>query len=199
MSSRERKSNTVARASHSEMTAEFVDAEEGDALRWVQPGVGNRYHELKSDKGVLAKLKWKGMYGSLAYVLTNEGIFTLKRAGFLNPYVTVRRKAGISDLAKFDVDLGITGTIEFTEGPRFEVKRPSMIRRRWVVVNWNDEPLFTIVKKKGGRYSADVPMSANPRETKHMMLICAIVWYAFILSAEEWNFESEGQHVGTGA
>ena len=174
------------------MSSEFAETEEGDTLRWVQPVAGNRYHELRSPKGVHAKLKWKGMYGSLAYVLTGDDIFTLKRAGVLDPHVTVRRKKATSDLAEFDVDLGITGTIAFCDGPTFEVKRPSMLRRRWVVVNWNEEPLMTIKNKGGVKCAAEVSISADPRRTDFLLLLSAIVWYAFILSSEEWQGEPKG-------
>ena len=175
------------------MSPEFVEAEKGDVLRWVQPIAGNRYHELRSKKGVHAKMKWKEMYGSLAYVLTKDDTFTLKRRGFLDPHVTIRRKKGTADLAAFHVDLGITGMIEFRDGPAFEVRRPSVLRRRWVIVDWNNEPLIIVSRKSGGKFLADVSIEANPRSTDSLLLLSAIVWYAFILSSEEWISDSSGE------
>lgn len=182
------------------MATEFADTRDKETLHWVQPVAGNRYHELRSRKGVHAKLKWKGMYGSLAYVLTNEGTFTLKRAGFLNPHVTVRMRPENTEIAKFNVDLGITGTIELRDGSKFNVRRPSALRRRWAVfstrTDWDERPLLTIKNAKTGKFAAEVYFRADPRNTGFLILISAIIWYAFILSTEEWTGEPEMQNAG---
>jgi hypothetical protein len=175
------------------MTAmDFAKTEYGDILRWVQPVAGNRYHELRSRSGIHAKLKWKGMYGSLAYVHTSEGTFTLKRAGFLNPRVTVRMRPGDSDVAVFDVNIGITGTIAFDDGPKFEVRRPKTLRRQWSIVDWDDRSIITVKNTGSGRFSSEVAIRTDPRKIRHSLLMSAIVWYAFIVSIEEWEGSQEG-------
>jgi hypothetical protein len=182
------------------MPAEFVVTRDKDVLRWVQPVAGNRYHELRSSKGVHAKLKWKGMYGSLAYVHTNDGTFTLKRGGFLHPKVTVRMRPRNREIASFDVDLGITGTIRFGNDDGYDVSRPNILRRRWVVrsirPDWDDRPLMTIEKRGSGKMSGEVYFRADPRFTKFLVLTSAIIWYSFILSIEEWAAEPEGPKEG---
>lgn len=173
------------------MASEFAETRERDVLLWVQPVVEGRYHELRSRKGVHAKLKWKGMYGSLAYAHTSDGTFTLKRAGFLHPRVTVRSRPGDQGIATFEVFFGITGTIEFIGGPKYEVRRPKPLRREWTVADDAGRAVLTIKKKRNPNFAAEVVVKANPRHTKFLILLSAIVWYAFILSLEEWEMKPQ--------
>ena len=179
------------------MPKDFAETRDKDVLRWVQPVAGNRYHELRSREGVHAKLKWKGMYGSLAYVHTNDGTYTLKRAGFLHPRVTIRKRPENREIGSFEVHLGVTGTIRFPDSIGYEVLRKNTLRRCWEIrptrADWDDRPMMTIQKKGSGKFAAEVCFRADPKFTRFLLLTSAIVWYAFILSLEEWVAEPEGQ------
>jgi hypothetical protein len=132
------------------------------------------------------------MYGSLAFVHTPDGTFTLKRAGFLHPRVTVRMRPDDRDIGVFDVSLGVTGTILFHDGTTYEVRRPKKLKRDWIVTDPDNKQVLTIKNVKTAKLTADTTIEANPRNAKYLLLADAIVWYAFILSVEEWAGDHEG-------
>ena len=87
-------------------------------MEWIQPKAMMRHHVLRSGQDLYATLTWVKVFGSLAEASTADGRFTLKRGGFLRPYVTIRDASLENDIAVLKIGLFRHGSIEFGNGKR---------------------------------------------------------------------------------
>ena len=60
-------------------------------LKWEQPSGFKEEYELRSGEELVATLRFRSSYGSLATGESGDGCWTFKRVGFWQPRVTVRR------------------------------------------------------------------------------------------------------------
>lgn len=89
----------------------------GAALRWEQPKASKMEYELRQDENVLATLRFRSMFGSLATAESAAGCWTFKRVGFWQPKVTVRVCGSETDLATFTNNTWSGGgTLELPDG-----------------------------------------------------------------------------------
>jgi hypothetical protein len=173
-------------------------------LRWTQPNALVRYHELRGVGGLYATLRWKKMFGSLAVGESNQAKFTFKRAGFLRPYITVRRERLVSDFATLrfasgsqfvNSVTGPNGVLELESGERFAFVRTSIWNRVWAFVNPSRDPLVTFKKRSKVKPEAEVSIIGDPERIPHIDLLLMLGWYAIILDYEEAE-AAVGTHPG---
>jgi len=99
-------------------TLDEIDNFEG--LKWVQTGrLESRL--LAPDNEQVARLIWKNSWGSLATGESADGIWTMKRKGFLHPKITIR--SSISDVGIVTMSLGGSGILELAEVPGYRFDR----------------------------------------------------------------------------
>jgi len=172
----------------------FAVSPRGKKVVWTRPKSLARYHELRSDGGLYATLKWKNTFGSLAVGECREGRFTLKRGGFLRPYVTVRREGYDSNLAVMrfssgsviaNAAFGITGTLEFVTGHRYAFNRLSFWNSKWAFSDENGVPLVTFNRKMKGRPTAEVVINESYDDIEYIHILLIIGWYVIMLDYEE--------------
>ena len=180
----------------------YIKEPVGASLKWSQPNAMIRYHELRSDGGLYATVKWKKMFGSLAVGECREGKFTLKRGGFLKPYVTVRKGNLDSNLAVMRFRSGSVlvntvlspgGVLEFEAGHRFEFNRLSFWKSRWAFTDESGVQLVTFDRKNKGKPSGSITLRCDPREIDDINVLLILGWYVIIL-----NYEEEEAAVGLG-
>lgn len=106
-------------------------------LNWIQSGPSKREFELRGETGVFGNLKWKKHFGSLATAVTNDGEWTLKRAGFLHPRVSARTAGSNRDIAIFKPGWTGTGTVEFETGLKLSWVNKSFLYSGWAFMNPN--------------------------------------------------------------
>ena len=58
-------------------------------LSWIQPKARERFFELRSGDPLFATLSFRSGFGTMATAETAEGSWTFKRAGFLNPRISI--------------------------------------------------------------------------------------------------------------
>jgi len=171
-------------------------------LKWTQPHALTRYHELRLDGALFATLRWKKMFGSLAVAEFYEGSYTFKRAGFLRPYITIRREDAKRNLAimRFisgsiirNAMLGLTGTLEFETGERFAFNRLSFWKPRWAFSDENGNLLATLDRKVKGKPSGMVTVNRDFIHMPYLHILVVVGWYAIIL-----DYEEEEAAIGTG-
>jgi hypothetical protein len=181
---------------------EYIKGQIGQELNWTQPHALRRYHELRSDRGLYATLKWKRMFGSLAVAECSEGRYSFKRAGFLRPYVTVREENSESDLAimKFrsgsvfmNTAFGLSGVLEFETGSRFTFNRLSFWKSRWAFADVNGVPVVTFERKMRGKPTGKVTIDCDSRREPYLHILLTVGWYVIIL-----DYEEEEAAIGTG-
>jgi hypothetical protein len=165
----------------------------GSKLSWVQPRALERYHELRSDQDVYATLTWLKVFGSLAEAQTTEGKFTLKRGGFMRPYVTIRDVALDNDIAVLKIGMFGHGTIEFSNGKRITVISKRFWSFEWEFIDENGQTLCSIRQRaKVMKYSADVSFFELVRKDHDLMTILLLGWYTIILMSQEAATASAG-------
>jgi hypothetical protein len=104
---------------------------------------GGRAFELRSGADVVATLAFEKLFGSLATGRTATGAWTFKRAGFLQPRVTVREAGAELDLAVFHPTWTGSGEVEFGAGVRVHWRSFGFWSREWAFVRGAEERLVT--------------------------------------------------------
>jgi hypothetical protein len=172
----------------------YIMEPDGQTLTWTQLKPLIRYHELRSNGGLYATLKWKKMYGSLAVGEGHEGRFTYKRAGFLRPYVTVRREGANGDYAVLRLAsssvivntlFGPSGILEFETGHRFLFNRLSFWKSRWAFTDEQGNLVMTFEKRTRRKPTATVTVNGDFRHIPHFDVLLVLGWYVIILDYEE--------------
>jgi len=88
----------------------------GRELRWVK----SKGYELRDGDDVVATLRFRSTWGSLATAESADGCWTFKRVGFLQTRVTIRKCESDEETAVFKHNSWTGGgTLEFPDGRRF--------------------------------------------------------------------------------
>jgi len=154
----------------------------GKTLEWVHPKLLRRHYELRSANDLYATLTWQGAFGSLAIGDCAEGKFSLKRCGFLHPYVTVRKQPFDTDYGRLQLDMGYNGVLQFIDGRTFRFQKLSFWKMHWGFIDVSEKLLCTIRDTlKGGEVTIDTAM----RDSPHLSILMILGWYVMILRREE--------------
>jgi hypothetical protein len=158
----------------------------GNSLQWVQPKLTARRHELRSGDDVFATLTWVKTFGSLAEAVTADGKFTLKRGGFVRPYVSIRDVAYDSEVAVLKIGLMGHGTIEFTNGRKITVLSTRFWSYEWDLMSEGGQLLCKVKKKvKVAVNAAEVAVADDVRKDRDLLLLIVMCWYAMVLISDE--------------
>ncbi len=172
----------------------YIMEPDGRTMAWTRPNVLRRYYELRSDGALYASLKWKKMFGSLAVGESRAAKFTFKRAGFLRPFVTVRREGSGGDFAvlKFssgsiimNTMFGPSGILKFESGEKFLFSKLSFWKSRWAFTDLDGNTIVTFDKRKTGRPSGTATMNSEIRSRINADLLLMLGWYVIVLDHEE--------------
>jgi hypothetical protein len=155
-------------------------------LRWTQPKALVRHHELRSDQNLLATLTWPKPLRSLAEAVTADGRYTLKRGGFLRPFVSIRDVAFDNEIAALKIGLLGHGTLEFANGRRITVLSTRFWSYDWELIDEGGQLLCKVKKiTKVMTNSADVTVSEGIRKDRDLMVMMIASWYAMVLMSDE--------------
>ena len=96
--------------------AQFV----GQSLKWEQPKVMRMEYELRCSEELVATLRFRSAFGSLATAECADGCWTFKRAGFFQTRVTIRECNSDNEIAVFRNNTWTSGgTLELPDGHRY--------------------------------------------------------------------------------
>jgi hypothetical protein len=161
---------------------EFADV----SPKWVQPDVIHRRYELRASDAVLATLHWENPWGSLATGVTSEGRWTLKRAGFLRPRVTVRVAGSDADAAIVTLHWGGTGDVRLADGHEFRWTHISFWHSEWAFTSTSGEPLLVFKPNFAlMRMEAEIEIRGQSLSLPELSLLALLGWYLMILIHEE--------------
>ena len=89
----------------------------GRELKWIQPHTLKREYDLQSAGDVVATLRFRSAFGSLATGESADGAWTFKRVGFFANRVNVRVRDTETDIAIFKNNTWTNGgTLQFPDG-----------------------------------------------------------------------------------
>jgi len=170
------------------MTAPMRSLKEfkGANMKWTQPKALVRQYELRSGPDLYATLTWVKTFGTLAEARTADGRFTLKRGGFLRPFVSIRDALLDSEVAVLKMGLLGHGTLEFTNGRRITLLSTRFWSFEWDMVDEGGQPLGKVCKRVTMfKDSADVTISEVVRRDRDLMLMLLASWYTMKLMSDE--------------
>jgi hypothetical protein len=92
----------------------------GHELKWVQPHTLKMEYELLDGDELVANLRFRSSFGSLATGESEDGCWTFKRVGFWQTRATIRKCGADQDLAVFRNNTWTNGgTLELPDGRRY--------------------------------------------------------------------------------
>ena len=143
---------------------------------------------LSSAESAVATLRWRQRGGSLAAAETSDGVWTLKRGGFLNPHVTVRTEGSETVRATLTAHLN-HHEITLENGRVYRFRRAGMLVPAWKVTTSQGTEVLHIEPVREGRKLEAGAVLAGPTalDLPELLLLVVLTWY-FILLA--W-FEDE--------
>jgi hypothetical protein len=158
------------------------------ALRWLRTQEDPLGFQLLAEDRLLAEVTWKSGQGTVTTARTASGTWTLKRAGFLNPRVTVRSIGAERDAAHVSVHFNYH-RIDIVGGPSYRFHRAGMLVPAWQVATDRGEEILHIEPVREGRKLAGGAVLTNTASlTKpEFPLLVLLSWYFIVLA---W-FEDE--------
>jgi hypothetical protein len=162
--------------------SDFLDHQ----LTWVQPRALKREYVLRASDEVIANVRFRSLFGSLATGESADGCWTFKRVG---SKVTVRA-------CRTDVDIAVFKDNGWTHGGTLELPTGGQIRGRANV--WGTQYVFKTeagqvlfrIKKRGVipwfvRLSATVSIAPAAAGTAELPWVLMLAWYLMVLTLEE--------------
>lgn len=155
-------------------------------MKWIKLKGLRKQYELRSDGDLYATLSWEKTFGSLATCECIDGSYTLKRGGFLHPYVTARKLPFDTDFAKMEMNFGGSGIVQFIHGKSFTFQKLSFWKSNWGFTDITGKMIITITEKSPSyRHYGEVEMEKEARLIKNIALLLIIGWYVITLRREE--------------
>jgi len=155
------------------------------AARWQwKPMKGLRRHwELYRAGEPIGGLRFENAFGSLATGRFRDEAWTFKRAGFLHPYVTVRRAGSERELSRAILSWSGNAQLEVGRAPYRLVGGTWRSDRTWV--DRKGATLATIRPKSALKLSGTVEVPDAIDDHVDLPLLLVLGWYLQVLAEEE--------------
>lgn len=150
-------------------------------LSWSQPSAGKMEYELRSDGELVATLKFRSDFGTLATAESGDGCWTFKRSGFWQSKASIRACRSDMDLAVFKNNTWNSGgTLEFSDGCKFKATT-NLWMTNFEFKTETDQPLVRFEYGGVFRRRAKVDISPLARSTPQVPLFVLFGWYLVIM------------------
>jgi hypothetical protein len=161
--------------------AERTDQE----LKWVQPSTFKMAYELRSGEEVVAALRFRSAFGSLATAESLDGCWTFKRVGFFQTRATIRLCGTEQELAVFRNNTWSSGgTLEFPGGSKLQATT-----NIWQTnLEFRGEDGELLVRFKSGgliHLSAQVVIPAQAAGRPELPLLVLFGWYLTVMMHQD--------------
>ena len=155
------------------------------ALRWLRTQAKPLEFTLSSGDLEVARLSWTSRGGSLASATRAEGSWTLKRAGFLVPQVTVREPGSDAPLAHLAAHR-LHHEIRIRGAPTYLLHHVSHILPAWRVSSAQGTEVLHIepVAERGVLMGGAVILSSCA-DAPEALLLVVLSWYFIVLASIE--------------
>ena len=157
-------------------------------LRWLRTNEDPEEFTLSSGESSVATLRWVRRGGSLATAETPDGVWTLKRGGFLNPHVTVRTQGSDAVRARLSVHLN-HHELALENGQVYRFRRAGMLVPAWKLTTLQGTEVLHIERVRVGRKlpAGAVLAASTAVDLPELLLLVVLSWYFIVLA---W-FEDE--------
>lgn len=156
------------------------------AWEWHQEKSSKAEYELLAGDHLLATLKRKSIWGSLATGTTADGEWTFKRVGFWHPRVTVRVAGSDEDLAVFEPRWTGNGTLTFADQTQYHWKSANFWWTKWEWLDAREQSLFHFEMTKNFlKQEAKVEVLSGAIPQAHRSILPLLGWYLILLSMSD--------------
>lgn len=157
----------------------------GLPLQWMQPSARREAYELRAGEDVIATLRFRSMFGSMATAETADDCWTFKRVGIWKTRVTVRRCDADQDLAVFyNHTWQDGGALELASGRRFLASTNTWLTRYEIKDEAGDSLLVFNI---GGifRQSAWVEIQPAAAGLAELPMLISLGWYLAVMMYQD--------------
>jgi hypothetical protein len=157
----------------------------GQELKWVQPSTFKMAYELRSGEELIAALRFRSAFGSLATAESLDGCWTFKRVGFFRTRATIRLCGTEEELAVFRNNTWSGGgTLEFPDGRKLQATT-----NFWQTnLEFRGEGGELLVRFKSGgliHLSAQVEIPAEAARRPELPLLALSGWYLTVMMHQD--------------
>jgi len=157
---------------------EFIDRD----LKWTQPSLLKAEYVLSAGVVVVATLKLRSSFGTLATGASGDGCWTFKRGGFWQTRITIRAGGSDNDLAVFRNDTWSQGgTLEFSHGARLQATTKFWTTQLTFTTEAG-EPLLSFDYGGLFRRTAAVAVSPAGRSLAELPILVLFGYYLAVMS-----------------
>lgn len=154
-------------------------------LTWSQPSARKMEYELRSGGTLVATLRFRSSFGTLATAESGDGCWTFKRVGFWQNKASIRACSSDTDLAVFRNNTWQSGgTLQFSDGCRYKATTNSWMTNLQFKTE-ADEPLVRFDYGGVFRRHAEVEITPLARNTPQVPLLVLFAWYLAIMLDED--------------
>lgn len=153
----------------------------GQPLEWQQPHALKMEYVLRSHETVVAQLKFRSSWGTLATGESADGCWTFKRVGFFQTRATIRACGEEADLAAFHQNTWSQGgTLELADGRKYRATT-NFWSTELRLETENGERLLAV--KTGGLINmcADVEITPAAAQLAELPWMVMFAWYMAIM------------------
>jgi hypothetical protein len=154
-------------------------------LQWIQLRVIKHEFDLRYEDELCGTLRWEKAFGSLASATSDDGQWTFKRVGFLNPRVTIRQPGSDMDIGAFKPGWTSSGVLEFPSGRKFQWEHKDFWRLEWTFQEGGQELLR--FKSRAGSFKMKVRVDLAPsvRNVSEASLLVLLGMYLLVLMRDD--------------
>jgi hypothetical protein len=157
----------------------------GKTLEWARKGIMDRNYELRGGNEIVATITWTKIWGTLAEGTIGGIKYTLKRNGFFNPYITVRKPPFDEDVARLDMKIGGNGTLQFPNGKRYSFQKMSFWGFKWSFTNENGDLIMTVGAPSLVKSNGEIVIEPGAASDRNLPLLVLLCWYTAVQMIEE--------------
>ena len=168
------------------MTLTPFSSVDRSTLRWLRTAESPAEFTLLSADAPVARLRWRKHGGSLAAVECSDGVWTLKRGGFLNPHVTVRTEGSEAIRARLTAHLN-HHEIAIDSGRTYRFRRAGLLVPAWKVTDPEGTEVLHIEPVREGRKLEGGAVLAAPRalDLPELLILVVLSWNIIVLASFE--------------
>jgi len=151
-------------------------------LVWTQPNAFKEEYELRAQDALLATLKFRSAFGSLAVAETGNGCWTFKRVGFFSTRVSIRACDTETDMASFKNNTWSGGgTLEFPNGRSYRAST-NFWQTRLELVSEYDQVVLSYSDIGGFfRRTASVQIESFASKIEELPMMVTLSWYLVVM------------------
>ncbi len=152
-----------------------------------KPDFSKRNYNIIHNDDIFGTIEEDQDKGTLASLTTAKGSYTIKRCGFFNPYITIRKKNFETNESIAFLNLRSETTITI-DGNLFTFKLLNLWKNQWCWTNEKHQVLITIKPIIAGTIKGDIEISKEAFHYTQLELLTLIGAYFMIKYQNETDF-----------